>query len=118
MKRILLLAMIATALCADGMRAPVKVEGGLVQGAVESDLRGAAASDTFCAADILDDINQRLAGFGLADGVLGVVVFHFEVDAFRATSSFRGRDHGRFLGKSGNREKNQNNGSAHNFPPN
>ena len=38
MKRILLLAMIAAALWADEMPAPVKVEGGLVQGAVKSDL--------------------------------------------------------------------------------
>ena len=38
MKRILLLAMIAAALWADEMPAPVKVEGGLVQGAVESGL--------------------------------------------------------------------------------
>ena len=38
MKRILLLAMIAAALWADELPAPVKVEGGLVQGAVESGL--------------------------------------------------------------------------------
>ena len=38
MKRILLLAMIAAALWADQMPAPVKVEGGRVQGAVESNL--------------------------------------------------------------------------------
>ena len=38
MKRILLLAMIAAALCADEMTAAVKVEGGLVQGAVEGNL--------------------------------------------------------------------------------
>jgi para-nitrobenzyl esterase len=38
MKRILLLATVAAALWADEMPAPVKVEGILVQGAVESDL--------------------------------------------------------------------------------
>jgi len=38
MKRILLLAMIAAALCAAEMPAAVKVEGGLVQGVVEGNL--------------------------------------------------------------------------------
>jgi hypothetical protein len=74
--------------------------------AIKSDPGGDAASDAIYGPDILDHINQRLARFGLADGVLGVVVFHVEFHVFWTTGSLSGRDGGRILGKGGHCEKN------------
>ncbi len=82
--------------------------------AVNSNLRGDASCDAVYGPDILDYINQRLARFGLPDGVLGVVVLYIEVHVFRTTGRLRSGDGRRILGKGGQCEKEQSESDAHN----
>src|ERR1039458_8126313 len=74
--------------------------------AVERDLRGDTGSDAVNRPDVLDHINQRLTGFRLPDGLLGVIVLYVEVHVFGTTGSLSGGNCGGILGKGGNREKN------------
>ena len=69
--------------------------------AVQGDLRGDTACDTWNHAKILNDINESLVGIGLANGVLGVVLFDVEVHVHRAARSLGGGDGGLILGKGG-----------------
>jgi hypothetical protein len=70
-------------------------------GAVEGDLRGDTASEAWYVANILNHVNESLVGIGLANGVLGVVLFDVEFHVHRAAGSLSGGDGGLILGKGG-----------------
>src|SRR5208282_1629258 len=81
---------------------------------VQSDFRGNAASDATHGPNVLDHIDQRLAGFRLPYGVRGVVVLHVEVHVLGTTGCLSGGDGGRILGKGGHCEQDESESDAHN----
>src|ERR1700677_419866 len=74
-------------------------------GTVEGDPRSGGTADTFCPSHILNHINQRLAGFGVPDGMLGVFVLNVEAHFFWTASGLSGGDCSRILGKGGRVER-------------